>query len=134
MTAVPMTSNRPYLIRSMYDWISDNGLTPHILVDAQAKGVSVPTSAVNEGRVILNIASRAVINLDLGNEWVAFVARFGGVSQKVEVPISAILAVYAQENGQGMMFPIETNKAEESPSTPEPTHPPPRNSHLRVIK
>ena len=89
----------------MYDWISDNSLTPYILVDAAAPGVDVPRSAVKDGRVVLNVAARAVAQLDLGKDFVRFTARFSGVSQTVEVALSAVLAIYAQENGQGMMFP-----------------------------
>jgi stringent starvation protein B len=109
-----MTSNRPYLLRALYDWISDNGFNPHLLVDANAPGVRVPPSAVRDGRVVLNIAASAVSKLDLGRESVAFLARFGGVSQSVEIPVSAVLAIYARENGQGMMFPAEEG------SDPEP--------------
>ena len=99
MNGVSMTSNRPYLLRAMYDWISDNGLTPYVLVDAAAPGVQVPKSAVKDGRVVLNVAARAVAQLDLGKEFLRFTARFSGVSQLVEVPIAALLAVYAHENG-----------------------------------
>ena len=130
MNASVMSSNRPYLLRAMYDWISDNGLTPYILVDAAAAGVNVPKSAIKDGRVVLNIASRAVAQLELGKEQVRFMARFSGVSQSVEVPMSGVLAIYAQENGQGMMFP-----AENQPLQPPPTDTAPRKGqHLRVVK
>lgn len=134
MTAtISMSSNRPYLLRAMYDWISDNGLTPYILVDAAAPGVDVPRSAVKDGRVVLNVAARAVAQLDLGKDYVRFTARFSGVSQTVEVPMSGILAVYAQENGQGMMFPAEN----QPPPTPGPTAEAiaaKKGPHLRVVK
>ncbi len=130
-----MTSNRPYLLRAMYDWISDNGLTPYILVDATAPGIKVPGSAIKDGRVVLNIAARAVVQLDLGQEFVRFTARFGGVSQSVEVPMSALLAVYAHENGQGMMFPAENAPPPSAgPSAEESAGEPRKGSHLRVIK
>ena len=135
--ATPMTSNRPYLLRALYQWIGDNSMTPHLLVDATRDGVQVPASTVKEGRVVLNIAARAVANLDLGNREVRFKARFGGVSQSVAVPMSAILAIYAQETGQGMMLPEDggTLPAEESDSTPEPPDDgPKRGGHLRVVK
>jgi stringent starvation protein B len=132
-SSVSMTSNRPYLLRAMYDWISDNGLTPYILVDAAAPGVQVPKSAIKDGRVVLNVAARAVSQLELGQERVSFVARFSGVSQSVEVPMASLLAIYAHENGQGMMFPAENQ--------PPPTAGPAaddasgkKGSHLRVIK
>ncbi len=135
--ATPMTSNRPYLLRALYQWISDNSMTPHLLVDATREGVQVPASTVKEGRVVLNIAARAVANLDLGNRDVRFKARFGGVSQSVVVPMPAILAIYAQETGQGMMLPEDggTLPADEPDSSPEPPDDgPKRGGHLRVVK
>ena len=135
--ATPMTSNRPYLLRALYQWIGDNSMTPHLLVDATREGVQVPASTVKEGRVVLNIAARAVANLDLGNRDVRFKARFGGVSQSVVVPMSAILAIYAQETGQGMMLPEDggTLPADEPNSSTEPPDDgPKRGGHLRVVK
>ena len=126
-----MTSNRPYLLRAMYDWISDNGLTPYILVDAAAPGVQVPPGSVKDGRVVLNVAARAVAQLELGADHVRFMARFAGVSQAVEAPINAVLAIYAQENGQGMMFQAEGAPVEPPPTPPEEA---PKRPHLRVIK
>ena len=82
-----MTSNRPYLVRAMYDWICDNGLTPYVLVDARLPGVRVPTQAIKDGQVVLNVAVRAVTELELGNDRIRFLARFGGVSQQVDVPL-----------------------------------------------
>ena len=135
--ATPMTSNRPYLLRALYQWIGDNSMTPHLLVDATRDGVQVPASTVKEGRVVLNIAARAVAQLDLGNREVRFKARFGGVSQSVVVPVTAILAIYAQETGQGMMLPEDggTLPADEPEGTPEPPEDgPKRGGHLRVVK
>ena len=127
-----LSSNRPYLVRAMYDWISDNGLTPYLLVDAQVDGVRVPSGAVKDGQVVLNVAVRAVSALELGNQAIRFQARFSGVSQQVEVPVPAVLAIYAHENGQGMMFPAE-GAASPEPDEPEP--PPPRKGpQLRVVK
>lgn len=140
MTSVVMTSNRPYLLRAMYEWISDNGLTPYILVDAAAPGVKVPKSAIKDGRVVLNVAARAVAQLELGADRVRFLARFSGVSQAVEAPIGAVLAIYAQENGQGMMFPAE-NPSPTPPPAPvdaagsAPAEPASKKGpHLRVVK
>ena len=134
---VRMTSNRPYLVRAMYEWIADNGLTPYLLVDAAVEGVNVPAQAVKDGRVVLNIAGRAVAQLELGNDEVRFMARFSGVSQSVRVPVPAILAIYAQETGQGMMLP----QGEEEGTPPPPSggpgeggDEPPKRSHLRVVK
>lgn len=103
-----MTSHRPYLLRALAEWIADNDMTPHILVDATQAGVQVPASAVKEGRVVLNIAQRAVAHLVVDNEEVAFSARFGGVSYPVRVPITAVIAIYSRETGQGMVLPEDT--------------------------
>ena len=135
-----MSSNRPYLLRALYEWIGDNQMTPHLLVDATRDGVQVPASAVKDGRVVLNVAARAVAQLDLGNREIRFMARFGGVSQSVIVPVSAVLAIYAQETGQGMMLPDDTvAMTSESPDEPPPDSPEPpaegrKGGHLRVVK
>lgn len=102
-----MTSHRPYLLRALYEWIADNGMTPHLLVDATRAGVQVPMFAVKDGRIVLNVAERAVAKLEMSNEHIRFSARFGGVSHAVSVPIAAVLAIYARETGQGMALPDE---------------------------
>jgi stringent starvation protein B len=134
--APAMSSNRPYLLRALYEWIGDNQMTPHLLVDAGRDGVQVPSSAVKEGRVVLNVAARAVSQLDLGNREIRFLARFGGVSQTVIVPVSAVLAIYAQETGQGMMLPDDT--AALAPDAPDDPPEPPsegkKGGHLRIVK
>jgi len=129
-----MTSNRPYLVRAIHEWIGDNGLTPYLLVDAAWPGVIVPPQAAKDGRVVLNIAPRAVAGLEIGKDWVSFNARFGGVSHRVEVPLGAVLAIYAQENGQGMMFPAEDTPSAPPPANGESEAPSKKGSHLRVIK
>jgi stringent starvation protein B len=141
-----MSSNRPYLLRAIYDWISDNNLTPYVLVDAGVEGVRVPPQVIKNGQVVLNLAMRAVANLDLGNDWISFQARFSGVSQSIHIPVRAVLALYAQENGQGMMFPAEEEGDMPPPTTPpdddktsaSPAAPaeaaPKRGAHLRVVK
>jgi stringent starvation protein B len=128
-----MTSNRPYLLRALYEWISDNGLTPYLLVDAAAEQVRVPPGAAKDGRVVLNIAARAVTQFEIGNDRVVFLARFGGVSQQVFVPMAAVLAIYAQENGQGMMFSADNAPTDPPPQPSQPDEAPKR-PHLRVIK
>lgn len=110
----PMTSHRPYLLRALYEWIADNGLTPHLLVDATRPQVMVPTHAVKDGRIVLNVAQRAVAGLEMTNDLIRFSARFGGVSHSVSVPVSAVLAIYARENGQGMALPPEEGDADAS--------------------
>ena len=115
-----MTSYRPYLLRALTEWINDNGMTPHILVDAGVPGVRVPPGTVREGKVVLNIADRAVVGLHMDNEWIGFTARFGGVSQPVDVPVGAVLAVYARETGQGMVLPEEAGAPARSAPAAEP--------------
>ena len=150
--APSMTSYRPYLLRALTEWINDNGMTPHILVDAGVPGVRVPPGTVREGKVVLNIADRAVVGLHMDNEWIGFTARFGGVSQKVDVPVGAVLAVYARETGQGMALPDDprgaappmaaTPVAAPEADTPAPdddgpdgpSEPPKRGAHLRIVK
>ena len=135
--APAMTSNRPYLLRALNEWICDNGMTPYLLVDAVREGVRVPASAVKDGRVVLNIAPRAVTRLVLDNREVRFMARFGGVSQAVIVPMPAVLAIYAQETGQGMMLPDDGAQLPDEPDGPEPGPEggeAPKRSHLRVVK
>jgi stringent starvation protein B len=157
-----MTSHRPYLLRALYEWIADNGMTPHLLVDATRPHVQVPAHAVKDGRIVLNVAERAVAGLQMTNDAIRFSARFGGVSHAVSVPVSAVLAIYARETGQGMALPedslagtseeaeleIETD-GEEAAHAPlsvvpddgspddgdEPPTPTPRRSgHLRIVK
>jgi stringent starvation protein B len=99
-----MTPSKPYLLRALYEWILDNDLTPHLIADAEATDIDVPPQAVQEGRVVLNISPSATRNLVMENDAVHFQARFGGVSREVWLSMSAILAIYARENGQGMMF------------------------------
>ncbi|WP_257644124.1 ClpXP protease specificity-enhancing factor [Luteimonas salinisoli] len=145
-TAAPgMTSHRPYLLRALYEWIADNGMTPHILVDAEQPGVRVPTHAVKEGRVVLNIAERAVTRLEMDNGGVRFTARFGGVSHPVEVPVGAVLAIYARETGHGMVLPEDVGggpgpgpdddpSAAADPPAEDEAPAPKRGAHLRVVK
>lgn len=102
-----MTARRPYLLRAFYEWLVDNDLTPHLVVDAMLPGVRVPQEFVQDGQIILNVAPRAVGNLELGNEAVSFSARFSGRPHSVIVPIYAVQAIYARENGAGTMFEPE---------------------------
>lgn len=100
-----MTSSRPYLLRALHEWIVDNGATPQVLVDATHSDLNVPDSARSGDKIVLNISPSAIRDLEIDNEYLSFVARFSGVSHGVVVPVVAIQAVYARENGQGMMFP-----------------------------
>lgn len=110
-----MTPNKPYLLRAMHEWISDNNMTPYMLVDAGVTGVLVPAHAVKDGKIVLNLSLQAVTALTLGNDVVGFRARFSGVAQAVSVPIDAVLAIYAQENGQGLMFSSDATPAPDTP-------------------
>lgn len=102
-----MTSNRPYLIRAYYEWIVDNNLTPHLVVDATASGVVVPDEYVKDGQIVLNVSPSACGNLQIGDVDIEFDARFSGVPRHLIVPAGAVLAIYARENGAGTMFPRE---------------------------
>lgn len=129
-----MTSNRPYLMRALYEWISDNDLTPYLLVDANFPGIKAPTNIAKDGRIVLNTAARAVSHLQIGNEAITFSARFGGVSHSLHVPLAAVLAIYAQENGQGMMFPTEDAPTEPPKPEKADVDEAPKRPTLRVVK
>ncbi len=105
ITSNSISSNRPYLLRAIYEWLSDNNLTPQILVDASAPGVKVPQQHVKDGQILLNVSMSAIKNLQMENEQVSFNARFSGAAMQILIPIGAVLAIFAQENGQGMAFP-----------------------------
>ena len=94
-----MISQRPYLLRALYEWIVDNGWTPHILIDTSAGDVQIPPGFSNDGEVLLNVSERAVVGLEFGTDKVGFSARFGGVSHQVNAPVERVLAIYANENG-----------------------------------
>lgn len=104
-----MSSSRPYMLRAMYQWIVDNNCTPYLLVDAGQTGVEVPTQAVKDGKVVLNMAPQAISGMDIGDDDIVFLTRFSGASMRVRVrvPMAAARAIYAQETGQGMMFQDE---------------------------
>tara|TARA_R110002050_G_scaffold216584_4_gene352624 strand:- start:755 stop:1246 length:492 start_codon:yes stop_codon:yes gene_type:complete len=104
---IKMSSNKPYLVGAFYDWISDNDLTPYIVVDVSVYGVLVPMSYVKDGQIVLNIASTAVGSIALGEHAIEFSARFGGKLEHMTVPYGAISAIYAKENGAGTSLPVE---------------------------
>jgi len=111
-----MTSSRPYLLRALNEWIQDNDMTPHIVVDASQKDVIVPTEFVTSGKIVLNVSPSAVHGLAIDNDFICFSARFSGKAMDVIVPINAIMAIYAKENGQGMVFTDEVTKADQQPN------------------
>ncbi|KAF7788606.1 stringent starvation protein B [Pseudoalteromonas rubra] len=149
-----MTSNRPYLLRAFYDWIVDNQCTPHIVVDAEFPAVEVPRQFVQQGQIVLNVSPSAAANFLMDNDALSFNARFSGQPMQVYVPIGAVLAIYARENGEGTIFSepehpqddmlsedddqTQAEEREESveatstdKETPEKAK---KTSHLRVIK
>lgn len=128
-----MTSSKPYLVRALYEWILDNDTTPYILVDTSSEQVLIPPGIANDGKVVLNLAPQAIQNLEVTNDHVSFSARFNGVVEDIFCPIGSLMAIYARENGEGMMFP-----AEEAESDPESGPPDggdrPSGPTLKVIK
>ncbi|MEI6858954.1 MAG: ClpXP protease specificity-enhancing factor [Shewanella sp.] len=146
----PMTPNRPYLLQAYYDWLMDNNLTPHVVVDAFVAGTQVPQQYVKDGQIVLNITSTAVGNLQIGHDFIEFNARFGGVSQQVVLPMAAIVAIYARENGAGTVFDtedayqieaeeavlsiVEESKVEDLPTSKVEDEQLTRRSHLTLVK
>ncbi|QEM81335.1 ClpXP protease specificity-enhancing factor [Halomonas binhaiensis] len=111
-----MKSSRPYLARALYEWLLDNDLTPYIVVDATQSGVEVPRQFVQNDQIVLNLGPSAVRDLHMDNEWIRFSARFNGKSEQLFVPVPALIALYARENGVGMVFghePVLPEEAEE---------------------
>ncbi len=120
-----MTSSRPYLLRALYEWILENQCTPYIVVNAYATDVMVPQEYVKDGQIILNISPAAVHALEMTNDAVTFNGRFSGIPTPVYVPVTAVMGIYARENGQGMVFETESPPPEPPPSTPKPV----KNEH-----
>ncbi len=125
-----MTSLKPYLIRSIYEWIIDNELTPHLLVDAENSNAVLPIQLIEDGKIVLNIRPQAIQGLILGNNEIKFSARFSGKPMNIVAPVAAVLAIYAKENGKGMIFDQEDEKPENTPPEPKP----PTRPTLRVVK
>jgi len=129
-----MTPSRPYLIRALYEWIIDNGMTPYILVNAEDETVVVPRQFVEGGKIVLNINPSAVQNLQLGNQLVELDARFSGTPMHVSVPVMTVLAIYARENGKGMVFTDEDDGGDEPPPEGGPEDEKAKRPQLRVVK
>lgn len=127
-----MTSSKPYLLRALYEWILDNDTTPYILVDATYEGIIIPAGIANDGKVVLNLAPQAVKDLDITNEHVAFSTRFSSVAEDIYCPMASLLAIYARENGEGMMFPAE--EGDDAVETRLEAEEKPRGPTLKVIK
>jgi stringent starvation protein B len=132
-------SRRPYLLRAMHEWISDSNCTPHIVVDAGVTGVEVPRQFVHDGKIVLNVSWTATAQLHIGNDELSFNGRFGGASMHVRVPLEAVLAIYARETGQGMIFADEPEaQPPDTPPEPGPQEPGPKpaagRAKLKVVK
>ena len=134
MTATPRLSRKPYLLRAMHQWMTDSGFTPHVIVRIDVPGAELPLAYASEGKIVLNVSYTATQNLDLGNDWIAFHARFSGVIHHVRFPVAAVLGVYARETGEGMVFSEQENDPPPSgtgPSGEEAARPRPQ---LKVVK
>jgi stringent starvation protein B len=131
---------KPYLLRAIHEWISESDCTPHLVVDAGVTGVDVPRQFVRDGRIILNISWNATAALRMDADWVSFSGRFGGAAMNVRVPMAAVLAIYAKETGQGMIFGEEDGEppSATTPETPPepPAGPPPggARARLKIVK
>lgn len=114
---------RPYLLRAYYDWLVDNSFTPYLVVDATYLGVNVPVEYVKDGQIVLNLSANATGNLQLTNDFIQFNARFKGVSRELYIPMGAALAIYARENGDGVMFEPEEvyDELNSDPDIEQPT-------------
>ena len=111
ISTTELPSTRPYLIRALYDWCSENGFTPYVAVKVDAS-VQVPREYVQGGEIVLNVSMDATSSLKLGNDFIEFKARFGGKPREIMVPIHRVMAIYARENGQGMAFPVSDESVE----------------------
>lgn len=132
-----MTSSRPYLVRAMYEWLTDNDLTPLAVVDATAGESLLPEAFVENGQIVLNLAPGAIRNLNMANDYVSFDARFSGKAMQVYFPSDAVLAIYARENGQGMVFDAPPPGQGQAGEDDDPDEPPPAGGggpKLRIVK
>ncbi|MCC5826144.1 ClpXP protease specificity-enhancing factor [Alkalimonas sp.] len=139
-----MTPNRPYLLRAFYEWIVDNDCTPYLVVDAAYPKTKVPQQFVQNGQIVLNLAPSAVAQMQMGNEVISCSARFGGHPFALYIPVKAVLAIYAKENGAGTVFTLDEDEdfpdEQDTDLAPEPETSPPvtqkkaKASHLKVIK
>jgi stringent starvation protein B len=133
-TGTEPSLQRPYLLRAMHEWMTDNGLTPHIVIDVAAAQTSLPVEYANDGKLVINVSYSATQNLSIGNESIAFGARFGGVSRHLDVPILAILGIYARESGQGMIFSSESAPARDDETESDTGKPERSAPQLTIIK
>ncbi len=128
-----MTSVKPYFVQALHAWISDNGLTPLIVVDPVVPGIRVPEGIVEDGKIVLNVSYDASQNLEMDDEIISFNARFSGRSHAIIIPMEAITAIYARENGKGMMFDVEYDEADEAQEGKESPASGGKKPHLKLV-
>lgn len=132
-------STKPYLVRAIYDWCCDSGLTPYLAVKVNSN-TRVPLSFVKDGEIVISLGVDAVKDLHLGSDYISCEARFGGVAHAVTVPLDAVAGIFAKESGQGLVFPVGEStpvtvvNPPSSPGQPDPTRPQPTKPHLRIVK
>ena len=129
-----ISSSRPYLIRAIYDWLVDNRLTPYVMVDAGVPDVKAPEQFIEDGKIVLNIAPQAVGSLSLGNDALEFEASFSGIVHHLHIPVKAVKAIYAFENGRGMVFHEDDDQPDSGDATPPKNDPPKGRPNLRIVK
>ncbi len=133
-----MTPSKPYVIRGLYEWLLDNEVTPYILVDASNESVLIPDGIATDGKVVLNLAPGAIQQLEMTNEYLSFSARFNGVARDIFCPMGSILAIYARENGEGMMFNSDDETAPEADGLKKHEHSTDNNKQsrpgLKIVK
>lgn len=134
MSDFSMTPTRPYFLRAVYQWIVDNNCTPYLAVDATVPNVQVPSEYVADGKIILNLAPEAIAHLVISNSSIVFSARFAGKARNIDVPVSAVLGIYAKENGQGMAFAEDEYDGADIPPEDNPEPPRPGRPSLKVVK
>lgn len=128
-----MSSQKPYLIRAIYEWLLDNDLTPYLLVNTLVEGVKVPEAYIDDNKIVLNIAPDAIQHFHADNHWVSFSARFSGKAMELFIPIDAIQGIYGKENNQGMFFTDDDPTPPSPPEEPKGTKPTSRPS-LKIVK
>lgn len=140
-----MTPNRPYLLRAFYEWIVDNDCTPYLVIDAEFPATKVPRQFVQNGQIVLNMAPSAISQMQMGNEVISCSARFGGHPFALYIPVKAVLAIYAKENGAGTVFTLDEDETDmdeydesleqdDRPDESSPAKPKTGRSHLTVVK
>jgi len=133
-----MSSQKPYLIRAIYQWLLDNQSTPYLLVNTNHEGVVVPEQYIRDARIVLNLAPDAINSLNMDNDWVSFSARFSGKAMDLFIPVIAIQAIYGKENNEGMFFPEEEHPTPPPPATSESNEPSPTKNNdkpsLKLVK